>query len=240
MDRPCHSVLIYLITQFFCFCGIRQESALHDHDGSFCFFQKIIAFICLDLPMVLRIQVFCQLFLEQFRQLLPTAASIIVKYLCSMDILLRIAVLVNTDCKDRIRLLYLLDPALHILYLFIRGMRIIQSFFRVSGQYHLHTFRLQVSRKFFYNIQVNILLQASVDSDFSGIIPSVPRIDHYHRHSLIQGLLFLLKYADRIHCLHIHRRLPAQCRHGNQQQTYHNGVQHFPLFHPGLHNFMSQ
>lgn len=118
MDRPCHSVLICLRAQLFCFCGIRQKSALHDHDGSFCFFQKIITFICLDLSVILRIQVFCQLLLEQLRQLLPTAASIIIKYLGSMDILLRVAVLVNTYCKDRIRLLYLLDPALHILYLF--------------------------------------------------------------------------------------------------------------------------
>ena len=61
MDRPCHSVLIGLVTQFSRLCRIGQEAAFHNDDGSFGFFQKIIAVVGLDLPVVLRIQILDQL-----------------------------------------------------------------------------------------------------------------------------------------------------------------------------------
>lgn len=76
---PRHPFLINAVCQQRFLLRIAQKSALHNDDGTWCFFQKIVAVIRLCLPMVLRVKSFYQALLQAFCKLLSLDTRGIIK-----------------------------------------------------------------------------------------------------------------------------------------------------------------
>ena len=92
-----------------------------------------------------------------------------------------IAVLVDADHKVRAALLNDLTPFLHVRHLFPAVRFGIKSRVRLPRHNDLHIILFQVRFQPLRHSQVDIFLQAPVDSNLAGICSAVSGIDHHHR-----------------------------------------------------------
>ena len=93
----------------------------------------------------------------------------------------KIAVLVDADrqcCTGRFNEC---DPVFQILHLFTSLISCIQTFIFISRQNDMITVLLQQSCKTHGDLQIDIFFQRAVDSDLTGIFPTMPRIQHNDR-----------------------------------------------------------
>ena len=79
MYGPSHPILILRRAELFRLCAVGKKTALYDDDRHPRLLQQIIAVICLDLTLVLRIRPLHQLPLDALRQALPLGAAGIVE-----------------------------------------------------------------------------------------------------------------------------------------------------------------
>ena len=124
----------------------------------------------------------------------------------------------DADHDIRLCLLHQLDAALHILYLFPVGIRIIKPAVLCPGHHGLHVRLLQQNRQPLRDGQIDVLFQRAVHTHLPGIVSSVACVHHYAEFLHFGAVvLFLFRLRALRGAVRHHRGLSPRKKGGGQK-----------------------